>query len=218
MKKLVLLLFLISTASLFSQTVQVLDMDTHQPIPGVAIYNDDKTKTGVTDFDGMADISNFGAEEILIFQHISHVKRSLAKSKIIANGNTVLLETDASALDEIVVSVSKFGQSKREIPQQIVTVGSEQVLFSNPQTAADLLESSGQVYVQKSQLGGGSPLIRGFSTNRLLITVDGVRFNTAIFRGGNVQNVISIDPFAIERTEVSMSSSQRRASLPCGLP
>ena len=56
--------------------------------------------------------------------------------------------------------------------------------------------------MQKSQLGGGSPLIRGFSTNRLLITVDGVRFNTAIFRGGNVQNIISIDPFAIERTEV----------------
>jgi hemoglobin/transferrin/lactoferrin receptor protein len=36
----------------------------------------------------------------------------------------------------------------------------------------------------------------------LLITVDGVRFNNAIFRGGNVQNVISIDPLAIERTEV----------------
>ena len=76
------------------------------------------------------------------------------------------------------------------------------MLFRNPQTAADLLESSGQVYVQKSQLGGGSPIIRGFSTNRLLIAVDGVRFNTAIFRGGNVQNIISIDPFAVARTEV----------------
>ena len=76
------------------------------------------------------------------------------------------------------------------------------MLFTNPQTAADLLQSSGQVYVQKSQLGGGSPIIRGFSTNRLLIAVDGVRFNTAIFRGGNVQNIISIDPFAVARTEV----------------
>jgi hemoglobin/transferrin/lactoferrin receptor protein len=32
--------------------------------------------------------------------------------------------------------------------------------------------------------------------------VDGVRMNTAIFRSGNVQNVISIDPFATEHTEV----------------
>jgi hemoglobin/transferrin/lactoferrin receptor protein len=62
------------------------------------------------------------------------------------------------------------------------------------------------VYVQKSQLGGGSPMIRGFSTNRLLITVDGVRMNNAIFRGGNLQNVIAIDPFAIQNTEVTLGS------------
>lgn len=45
-------------------------------------------------------------------------------------------------------------------------------------------------------------MIRGFATNRLIYTVDGVRMNTAIFRGGNLQNVISLDPFATERTEV----------------
>lgn len=45
-------------------------------------------------------------------------------------------------------------------------------------------------------------MIRGFATNRLLYSVDGVRMNTAIFRGGNIQNVINIDPFAIENTEV----------------
>lgn len=45
-------------------------------------------------------------------------------------------------------------------------------------------------------------MIRGFATNRVLITVDGVRMNTAIFRSGNLQNVISLDPYATERTEV----------------
>ncbi|MCB0641034.1 MAG: TonB-dependent receptor, partial [Phaeodactylibacter sp.] len=44
--------------------------------------------------------------------------------------------------------------------------------------------------------------IRGFATNRLIYTVDGVRMNTAIFRGGNIQNVINLDPFATEHTEV----------------
>lgn len=56
--------------------------------------------------------------------------------------------------------------------------------------------------MQKSQQGGGSPMIRGFATNRLLYAIDGVRMNTAIFRGGNIQNVISLDPFATEQTEV----------------
>jgi hemoglobin/transferrin/lactoferrin receptor protein len=45
-------------------------------------------------------------------------------------------------------------------------------------------------------------MIRGFATNRLLYSVDGVRMNTAIFRGGNIQNVISLDPLSIESTEV----------------
>ena len=45
-------------------------------------------------------------------------------------------------------------------------------------------------------------MIRGFATNRLLIAVDGVRMNNAIFRSGNLQNVISIDPFTLERTEI----------------
>lgn len=56
--------------------------------------------------------------------------------------------------------------------------------------------------MQKSQQGGGSPMIRGFATNRLLYAIDGVRMNTAIFRSGNIQNVISLDPFATEQTEV----------------
>ena len=202
MRNTLLLAFLFISSLLFAQKIQVVQKATNTPVSDVAVYNEDKSKNGLSDFDGYVDISSFSANEIIYFQHISHRRLSITKSEIAANGNVVRLEEDASDLDEIVLSVSKFGQKKRDIPQQIVSVTSEDVYFSNPQTAADLLESSGQVYVQKSQLGGGSPLIRGFSTNRLLIAVDGIRFNTAIFRSGNVQNVISIDPFSVDRTEV----------------
>ena len=185
-----------------AQKIQVLSQQTGEAIPGVALFNKDKSKSAITNFDGFADISSFNQDERIIFQHIAHAALWQTKSQILTANGQVFLITDASSLDEVVLSVSKFGQKKRDIPQQIVSVTSDDVLFRNPQTAADLLQSSGQVYVQKSQLGGGSPLIRGFSTNRLLIAVDGVRFNTAIFRGGNVQNIISIDPFAVARTEV----------------
>ena len=185
-----------------AQKIQVLSQQTGEAIPGVALFNKDKSKSAITNFDGFADISSFNQYERITFQHIAHAALWQTKSQILTANGQVFLITDASSLDEVVLSVSKFGQKKRDIPQQIVSVTSDDVLFRNPQTAADLLQSSGQVYVQKSQLGGGSPLIRGFSTNRLLIAVDGVRFNTAIFRGGNVQNIISIDPFAVARTEV----------------
>ncbi len=105
-------------------------------------------------------------------------------------------------LDEVVISVNRWEENLREVPNRVTKIDASLIQFQNPQTAADLLSLSNQVFVQKSQLGGGSPMIRGFATNRVLLVVDGVRFNNAIFRSGNVQNVISIDPNIIESSEV----------------
>ena len=45
-------------------------------------------------------------------------------------------------------------------------------------------------------------MIRGFSANSVLIAVDGIRMNNAIFRSGNLQNIILVDPNILQRTEV----------------
>jgi hemoglobin/transferrin/lactoferrin receptor protein len=105
-------------------------------------------------------------------------------------------------LDEVVVSANRWEQNIREISGRITKLSSKEIQFQNPQTSADLLGLTNQVFIQKSQLGGGSPIIRGFSTNRVMLVIDGVRMNNAIFRGGNVQNVISLDAHAIRETEV----------------
>ncbi|NJW54717.1 TonB-dependent receptor plug domain-containing protein, partial [Salinimicrobium oceani] len=161
-----------------------------------------KSKHILTDFDGEADLSAFSAGEIIFFRHVSHAEFHATKRQILQQQNKVFLVPTRNELTEVVLSISRFEQNRRKVPQKVVSINQKEILVSSPQTAADLLESTGQVFVQKSQMGGGSPMIRGFSTNRLLITVDGVRMNTAIFRGGNLQNVISIDPLALERTEV----------------
>jgi hemoglobin/transferrin/lactoferrin receptor protein len=114
----------------------------------------------------------------------------------------ISLETSNLSLDEVVISGSRWRQSSDNVPSKIISISAKEVALQNPQTAADLLNVSGKVFVQKSQQGGGSPMIRGFATSRLLYSVDGVRMNTAIFRSGNLQNVINLDPFAIENTEV----------------
>ncbi len=186
----------------FSQKITILSKSDNRPIPDVAVYNKAKSKSTVSDFDGIADISEFSTNEVVYFEHISHIVKSYVKSKIIKKGGKVYLEIDENQLSEVFISISKWEQDKKDVTQKIVSITSEDIALSTPQTSADLLQSSGQVFIQKSQLGGGSPIIRGFSTNRLLLTVDGVRMNTAIFRGGNVQNVISVDPFTVDRTEV----------------
>lgn len=115
---------------------------------------------------------------------------------------TLKRDTISGNLEKVVVSASKWEQKMNEIPNTIVKVDMTEAKLQNPQTTADLLAMTGQVFVQKSQLGGGSPMIRGFSTNRVLIVVDGVRMNNAIYRSGNLQNVISIDPLSLQNAEV----------------
>lgn len=198
--------FLLFCSSLYSQQIKVLEFNSESPISGVSIYNAEKSKVVITDLDGRASLDEFETNETLYFQSLLYKTKTLKKGTILNNNSIVYLELKIEDLDQVVISASKFEQSKRDIPQRIVNVSAKDIILSNPQTSADLLESTGNVYIQKSQLGGGSPMIRGFSTNRLLITVDGVRMNNAIFRGGNLQNVISIDPFTIRNTEITLGA------------
>lgn len=120
---------------------------------------------------------------------------------------SVVAQVDADSLQgyelhELVVSGSRWCQEKEVQPIKITALSFEDANAFNPQTAADVLGLTGEVFVQKSQYGGGSPMIRGFATNRLLYSIDGVRMNSAIFRSGNIQNVISLDPFTLSSTEV----------------
>lgn len=189
-----------------AQDIKVLEKNTNEPIAGVVLYNSDKSKSISTNIEGLVSISMFDSDEVIYFQNILYKKFNTTKGEIIAGKNLVFLELKIEGLDQVLISASKFEQNNKDIPQHIISLNAEDIKFANPQTSADALLEAGNVYIQKSQLGGGSPMIRGFSTNRLLITVDGVRMNNAIFRGGNLQNVISIDPFTIQNTEITLGS------------
>lgn len=105
-------------------------------------------------------------------------------------------------LNEMVISANKSEEKKSDIPQTIEIIKSRDVEFNNPQTSADMLQSTGNVFVQKSQAGGGSPVLRGFEANRVLIVIDGIRMNNAIYRAGHLQDVITVDNMMLDRTEV----------------
>lgn len=197
-----LLLFIFIPAVLAAQTVRVVNEKTGQPIEDVHIYNAEKNITAVTNAAGQANLQRFNSGDTIIFRHPSYKQLSISYRQLQADGFRVQLSERIIMLDEIFVSASKREQDQTEIPRKIRRINPEDVLLHNPQTSADLLQSSGEVFVQKSQLGGGSPMIRGFAANSVLIAVDGIRMNNAIFRSGNLQNVISVDPNALSGAEV----------------
>ncbi|HRN42583.1 MAG TPA: TonB-dependent receptor plug domain-containing protein, partial [Vicingus sp.] len=193
------LLFSLRTTA---QVALVLDDATQKPIELVTLTSENPKAQVITNSKGQADISLFVNSKKIEVRRLGYKTEHKSYEEIKAADFILKLTHLNIPLDEMVISASRWNQQSSEIPAKISTISPKEVKLQNPQTAADLLTISGKVFIQKSQQGGGSPLIRGFSTNRLLYTVDGVRMNTAIFRSGNIQNVISLDPFATEHTEV----------------
>jgi hemoglobin/transferrin/lactoferrin receptor protein len=187
---------------LSAQTLTVRDLATRSPLEFATVNSPSIQDYAVTDQRGRADISAFTGADTVIVRLLGYQTAVFSYEELNSLQFTVFIEPTGLSLDEIVVSAIRWKESKRDVPSKITTILKRDVQLQNPQTAADLLGASGDVFIQKSQLGGGSPMIRGFATNRVLLTVDGVRMNNAIFRSGNIQNVISVDPLAVERTEV----------------
>jgi len=189
--------------SAFAQNLLVYDAEEGQALERATVsIKSDRLEGLTTNDQGLVDISSFQGEKSIRIYSLGYIPVSFSYAELRAKDFKVGLEAEVLALDQVVVSATRWNQSSRELPFNIKTLKTKDIYFNNPQTSADLLASSGEVFIQKSQQGGGSPMIRGFATNRLLISVDGIRMNNAIFRSGNLQQVISLDPLAIERTEI----------------
>lgn len=184
------------------QKVRVLDRSDLQPVEGVTVTNQSQTIMVTTDATGNVDISAFQESEMVLFNHVAFQPSGIFKSDLKAANYTVYLTEDVIRLDEFVVSANKTEEKRSDVPNKIEIIQAKDITFQNPQNSAIMLEQTGQVFVQTSQMGGGSPVLRGFEANKVLLIVDGVRMNNAIYRAGHLQNAITVDPFGLASTEI----------------
>ncbi len=185
-----------------SQTLIIVDKETGDPVEHVLVTNENYTIFESSNSRGQIDLRSLKGSESIEARKLGYKTIVLTFQDLENASFQIEMKRSNLNLDQIVVSATRWRQVSDDIPSKIISISTQEIELQNPQTAADLLGISGKVFVQKSQQGGGSPMIRGFATNRLLYSVDGVRMNTAIFREGNIQNVINLDPFATENTEV----------------
>ncbi len=185
-----------------SQTINIFDKTTQHPIAEVEVFIKNTRISAISSSRGEVFFNDLHYEDTLVFKHITYELKILPFNVLKTNGFLVELEEKNITLDEFIVTANRWEEDKIENPFRIEKITIKKISFQNPQTAADLLGATNFAYVQKSQLAGGSPILRGFATNRVMIVVDGVRMNTAIFRTGNVQNVISIDAASVQSSEI----------------
>lgn len=189
--------------SVSAQKITVKDKLTKLPLHNVLIYTSSgQISSFQTNEKGQVILTGLSENDVLNFQHAAYESTSVKFSDLSTLNFTVFLSERIIAIEEVTVSANKWKEDISEVPNEILTLNAKNVSFINPQTSADLLAGSGEVFVQKSQLGGGSPMLRGFAANSVLLVVDGVRMNNAIYRNGNLQNIINIDPNALSSAEV----------------
>lgn len=189
--------------TVFSQSVTVIDKTTLEPLENARLSDASDSKTFVlTNSLGKADVGTLSNAGSITVEAEGYRTMTILYSSIKSNTLTVEMTDRSYTTDEIIVSTNKFNQDLSTLPQEIDVITSRDISFANQQNTGELLQSTGRVLVQKSQLGGGSPIIRGFEASRVLIMVDGVRLNNAIFRAGHLQNVLRIDEAMIDELEI----------------
>ena len=197
---------LISTVQLYGQQVQVISSSDRSAIEHVAVYNTTRERSALTDSLGMIDLRIFPMTDTIVFQHPSYVNRQFSHQQI-TDQSTIVLHRKRILIDEYVISASKSRESKLIIPNMVDVIEEKELKESTGLTAAEILEGTGNILVQKTQGGGGSPILRGFEANKILLVLDGVRLNNAIYRNGHLQNSITIDHAILNRTEIIFGPS-----------
>ncbi|SIN90198.1 TonB-dependent receptor plug domain-containing protein [Chitinophaga niabensis] len=112
------------------------------------------------------------------------------------------LAQQKDTLAEVIVTANKFEEKRKYVAAKVEVLQLKDIDQSLSNNTGGLLEQSGKVFVQRSQAGGGSPVLRGFEASRILLVVDGVRMNNAIYRTGHLQNVITIDDDILDKVEI----------------
>jgi hemoglobin/transferrin/lactoferrin receptor protein len=206
MKKLVKVLLLglgvmTLNGALYAQKLYIYDQNTNLPLSEAQVKScDGQTKLNQTGIEGFVTMIQYAS--CYLIEAEGYLARTVGSDEIKANSGKVPMFPNQHSVDEVVVSASKFNEKRKDLAQKVQVISKQELALMNQSSTADVLANSGNVFVQKSQLGGGSPIIRGFETNKVLLVVDGVRMNNAIYRGGHLQNVITMDNGIMDRVEV----------------
>lgn len=201
---LLLLAIPVSAVQMMSQgttmhTIKVIGTDS-TPVESVLIFPKMAQGQWVTNANGVARIPDLTGDT-LVFQHLAFEHLELAWADLENSGFRVTLRARPFFLEELVL-VGRTNERKGNLLHEVSNINRKQLITLQTTTSADVLEKTGNAFIQRSQLGGGSPILRGFEANRILLVVDGVRMNNLIYRSGHLQNSITVGPVGLEQMEV----------------
>ncbi|MBT9558674.1 MAG: TonB-dependent receptor [Myxococcales bacterium] len=107
----------------------------------------------------------------------------------------------------VVITGTRRPERPLEAPVSVDAVPSKTLETKQATTAADAIEATPGVFMQRSNSGAGAPIIRGLIGPQNLYLIDGVRLSNSVFRTGPNQYLNLMDPTGVERYEVLRGAS-----------
>ncbi len=184
LKQLLFVCIMLSTGVMFSQTVSGTVTGEEGPLPGVNVIVKGTSNGASTDFDGNYTLDNVGSEAVLEFSSLGYMTQEIAVgSQTTIN---VFLESDAEALDEVVV-IGYGTTTVKDATGSVAAVTSDDFNTGAIASAEQLIQGkvAGVQTVQSSGEPGAGIAIRIRGTNSIrsnndpLYVVDGVPLSGA---------------------------------------
>lgn len=198
---LVLLLLFTAKETCAQITGQVVDKESRMPIPDVHIRCANTSIGTTTDGNGTFNLKLFSEQTSLV---VSAIGYATVDTEVNVNSNSITIELSPTSkmLDQgVIVTAQRQENSPYEVPQAITMLTQAQLLQTSPRTTPEALMNQSGIWVQKTNHGGGSPIIRGLVGNQVLLLIDGIRLNNATYRYGPNQYLNTIDPGLVNQVE-----------------
>lgn len=102
----------------------------------------------------------------------------------------------------LIYSVNRVAERPFNTSRAVLVITQADIWRRGARTLPEVLMEEAGIFVQQTNYGGGAPIIRGLIGKQILILVDGVRLNNAVYRFGPIQYLNTIDLGFVERIEV----------------
>ena len=186
----IILIILLCPLYLLCQSFKVIDVSGKGD--GSVTFSKGSLQT-ISDNSGKVDLSIFKDIDTIKTSHVAFESYEFTKDQI--NNNVIVIYKASYKINEVSIRSSIDIENNKT---QIIKLNQKKISQSLSKNSSEILEKLTPISVQKSQSGGGSPNIRGFEANRILLIVDGIKLNNAIYRSGHLQNIQSVDYNIIE--------------------
>jgi len=205
---LILILSFFTYHSIFAGTFKGRVQDpSGKPVQDVYIFVKETPFYTISKENGTFTIKDIpsGTYNILI-RHVSYKEFLLQQIKIpdhSAVEKTVTLQPLMHELGETLITAARFTDPASKSPASQTTILPAAIREREAKTSAEVLREENGIMVQKTNHGGGSAVIRGLSSNRILILADGIRLNNAVYRLGNHQYLTTVNVSSLQRMEIT---------------